>query len=272
MDASAENRSKYAALGFTLGFHALLFLLFILVVIITPLPPFKVELPPIPIDVINEGGIEGMGKDAGGSGNKQDDIKTTPEAISPAPAVSSPNIVTDESATDVSVKKNPKAKPEAKNEDVKTPEEEKASSELLATLAKIKSKRKHDGEGEGTGQTGGSGTGTGTGIGSGKDDDQGNGGVKDGTGGHGWDLIGRSLIHKPERLTDATEEGIVVVEIVVDENGKVIDAIPGQRGSTTFSQKLYAKARLAAKQAKFNPSPNGVKEQHGTYTFVFTLE
>ena len=272
MSTIAENKSKYAALGFTLGFHALLFLLFIWVVFITPLPPFKVELPPPVLEIINEGGIEGTGQNMGGSGNKQDDIKTTPQDVSPAPTNSSPNVVTDESATDVPLKKNPKAKPEAKNEDVKTPEEEKASSELLATLARMKSKHKHEGEGEGTGQTGGSGPGTGTGIGSGTNNDQGKGGVNGGPGGHGWDLVGRSLIHKPERLTDATEEGIVVVEIVVDENGKVIDAIPGQRGSTTFSQKLYAKARLAAKQAKFNPSPEGIKEQHGTYTFVFTLE
>ena len=77
---------------------------------------------------------------------------------------------------------------------------------------------------------------------------------------------------KPDKLTDSEEEGIVVVEIIVDENGKVIKATPGQRGSTTTSAKLFAKARQAVRQAKFNPSPDGAKEQRGTWTFVFTLE
>ena len=88
----------------------------------------------------------------------------------------------------------------------------------------------------------------------------------------GYDLKGRLLLKKPERMTDNQEEGIVVVEIIVDETGKVIKVSPGQRGSTTTSSNLYAKARQAAYQAKFNPSPEGIKEQRGTYTFVFTLE
>ena len=62
------------------------------------------------------------------------------------------------------------------------------------------------------------------------------------------------------------------MEIIVDENGKVVLANPGQRGSTTTSSNLYSKARQAAYQAKFNQSPEGIKEQRGTYTFVFTLE
>jgi protein TonB len=62
------------------------------------------------------------------------------------------------------------------------------------------------------------------------------------------------------------------VEIIVDENGKVIDAVPGQRGSTTTSAYLYTLARQAAKTAKFNASPEGAKEQKGTYTFVFRLD
>lgn len=271
MDTPAENKTRIAAIGITLGFHILLFLLFIWIVFITPIPPFPI---PDTIEVDMSSGMEGMGANAGGSGKNDNDIKTSQdEVVSPVPTPSvnnAPNIVTDETSTDVAVKTNPKAKPDAK-EDAKTPEEETASKELLAALEKLKSKNKHDGEGEGGKNTGGSGNGTSTGVGNGGDPEEGNGPYHGMGGSGGWDLKGRTLIQKPDRLTDATEEGIVVVAIVVDENGKVIDAKPGQRGSTTFSEKLYSKARQAAKQAKFSPSP-GVKEQRGTYTFVFTLE
>ncbi|CAN5315276.1 hypothetical protein BH10BAC1_BH10BAC1_14430 [soil metagenome] len=85
-------------------------------------------------------------------------------------------------------------------------------------------------------------------------------------------LENRQLISKPENILNDTEEGKVVVEIVVDESGKVISALPGQRGSTTTNRVLYDRATKAAYSAKFNPSTKGIKEQRGTYTFVFSLE
>ncbi|MFL5765370.1 MAG: energy transducer TonB [Bacteroidia bacterium] len=81
----------------------------------------------------------------------------------------------------------------------------------------------------------------------------------------------RELVSKPERLMDSEEEGIVVVSIVVNEDGNVVEATPGQRGSTTQSAMLYRRAKDAALLAKFTPD-HRVKEQNGMYTFVFTLE
>lgn len=270
MEASAENKNKYLALAFTLVFHALVFLLFIFIVFITPIPPFEIK----PVPEIEIGlGMEGMGnKDAGGSGQNDPDIATSQD-VNPSTVVEAqdaPNIITDETETDVSVKSNPKSKNEKPSE---TPvvEEPKPSAELLNALAALKNKKKHAGKGEGDGNTGGSGTGDKQGVGDG--DGTGKG---DGTPGYngkgGYDLRGRMLVKKPARMTDSQEEGIVVVEIIVDETGKVIRATAGQRGSTTTSSNLYAKARQAAYEAKFNASPEGVKEQRGTYTFVFTLE
>lgn len=269
MSATSENKNRFAALGFTIGFHALLFLLFILIVFITPIPPFEIK----PVPEIEIGlGMEGMGAEAGGSGQNDPDIAASEVAASnPTTPNDAPNVVTDPTETDVVVKTNPNSKEQPKDE-VKTSEEEKASQELLAALAKLKSKNKHDGKGEGTGNTGGSGTGTSTGVGGGGDPEEGNGHYHGQGGSGGYDLKGRMLVKKPERLTDATEEGVVVVEIIVDETGKVIKATPGQRGSSTFSSNLYAKARQAALSVKFNPSPDGKQEQRGTYTFVFTLE
>lgn len=269
MSAPAENKNRFAALGFTIGFHALLFLLFLFTVFITPIPPFEIK----PVPEIEIGlGMEGMGENAGGSGQNDNDIASSEEVAStPTATNDAANIVTDDAATEVHVKTNPNSKTEPQ-EDPKTSEEEKASQELLAALAKLKSKNKHDGKGEGDGHTGGSGSGTSTGVGDGGDPEQGNGHFHGQGGSGGYDLKGRMLVKKPDRLTDATEEGVVVVEIIVNQDGKVIKATPGQRGSTTMSSSLYAKARQAALGVKFNVSPDGAKEQRGTYTFVFTLE
>lgn len=269
MEATTENkRSKYLALTYTLVFHGLLFLLFIGIVFVTPIPPFEIkEVPEAFLDL----GMEGLGNaDAGGSGQHDLDI-TTSENAATTPAVSdnTPNIVTDETEPDVSVKTNPNNKTNPKPDAVE--EQPKPSSELLNALAALKNKNKHNGKGEGDGNTGGSGTGTQQGVGGG--DDTGHGNNTPGYNGKGgYDLVGRLLLKKPDRMTDSQEEGVVVVEIIVDETGKVVKATPGQRGSTTTSSNLYAKARQAAYQAKFNPSPDGTSEQRGTYTFVFTLE
>lgn len=282
MDASAENKNKYIALGLTLLFHALIFLVFILVVFITPIPPFEVK----PVPEIEIGlGMEGLGnKDAGGSGKHDPEVATKPETpvVTKTEPITQPTptpekLITDETGEPVDiVKTTPKKKPKKQKETVVVqtppkPVEEKPSSELSNALAILKSKKKHVGEGDGGGDRGGSGSGNNQGVGDGDGTGHGNG-TPGYNGRGGFDLKGRSLIRKPAPMTDPDEEGTVVVEIIVDETGRVVRATPGQRGSTTTSAKLYSKARQAAMQAKFNPSPNGATEQRGTYTFVFTLE
>jgi protein TonB len=269
MDASAENKNRYVALTLTIGFHALLFLLFLFIVFITPIPAFEIK--PVP-EIKIELGMEGLGNaDAGGSGQHDKDIATSQNAaVKPVTNNNTPNVLTDDSDPTAVVKTNPKNKKDNKAE-APIVEEEKPSTELLNALAALKNKNKHVGKGEGDGNTGGSGNGNKQGVGDGGD--SGHGDKTPGYNGRGgYDLKGRMLLQKPERMTDSQEEGIVVVEIIVDETGKVIKATPGQRGSTTTSSNLYAKAHQAALTVKFNPSPEGIKEQRGTYTFVFTLE
>lgn len=269
MNISAENKNKYVAFALTVGLHVLLFLLFIFIVFVTPIPPFEIK--PVP-EVTLDLGMEGFGNaDAGGSGQKDKDIATSEKAHANHVVKSSESsVITDETETAVSVKSNPKNHTVKETEAPKV-EVLKPSSELLSALAVLKNKKKHEGKGEGDGNTGGSGTGIKQGVGDG--DDTGHGNNTPGYNGKGgYDLKGRMLLKKPERMTDSQEEGIVVVEIIVDETGKIIKATPGKRGSTTTSSHLYAKARQAAYEAKFNPSPNGTKEQRGTYTFVFILE
>lgn len=270
MEAASENKNKFYALLFTLSFHALLFLLFILVVFITPIPPFEIK----PVPEIEIGlGMDGAGNTlAGGSGDHDKELATNTEPVKSHPAVSNdaPNIVTDPTETAVNIKTNPKNVKETKA-DEPTTEEQKASAELQNALARMKSLKDHKRKGAGDGNTGGSGTGDKQGIGDGPGNGIGDG-PPGGNGGNDYYLKGRSLLKKPDRMTDAKEEGVVVVDITVDETGKVIDAKAGGRGTTTTSSVLWAKARGAAREIKFSPSPEGIKEQHGTYRFVFTLE
>ncbi len=277
MDASSEHKNKYIALALTIGVHILLFLMFVWIVFVTPIPPFEIK----PVPEIEIGlGMEGFGtQEAGGSGNRDKDIATSPPEKTPIKSVEQVSvapseILTDDTEESVAVKTAPKKKVTKKEVITEAPKvvEEKPSSELSNALAILKNKKKHTGSGEGTGNTGGSGNGTNQGVGDGSGTGRGNGTPGYNGAGGGYDLKGRSLVRKPARMTDSEEEGIVVVEIIVDETGKVVKATPGQRGSTTTSSNLYAKARQAAYEARFNSSPLGVKEQRGSYTFVFTLE
>ena len=49
------------------------------------------------------------------------------------------------------------------------------------------------------------------------------------------------------------EDGRVVVEIYVDRSGKVTQAIPGVKGSTTLNEYLLKVAKDAAMKASFDP-------------------
>jgi TonB family protein len=119
------------------------------------------------------------------------------------------------------------------------------------------------GDGSGIGPVSGSGTGGGSGGGKGP-------GVGVGVG-NGFDMTGRSWRKKPSLEDNSQETGKVVIEIVVDKNGNVIEANGPARGSTTQSPSLIKKAKEAALQAKFSPSAEGVEEQRGTITFDFRV-
>lgn len=97
----------------------------------------------------------------------------------------------------------------------------------------------------------------------------------DGDGGKGkfkWSLKDRKLKSPPEKIKNFEEEGQIVVDIIVDKNGKVIWAEANRSLSINPNYLLCAKARQAAFTTQFNPSPDGTLEQKGTITFVFTLK
>lgn len=116
-----------------------------------------------------------------------------------------------------------------------------------------------NGNGYGTGGNG-SGTGTGDGIGSGKGP------------GFGFELGGRTVARRPEIVDNSRETGKVVVNIVVDRNGKVIKATPGGKGTTTLNNALLEKARQGALETRFSAKPDGPEEQYGTITIIFRFK
>ena len=115
------------------------------------------------------------------------------------------------------------------------------------------------------GQGGGDGSGTGTGTGTGS----GNGtGVGPGNG-PAFSLNGRSAKSIPVPKYTEDDQGKVVVKIWVDKNGNVTRAEPGDIGTTTSNQSLWAKAKQAALQAKFSVDMNAPEIQRGTITYTF---
>lgn len=94
------------------------------------------------------------------------------------------------------------------------------------------------------------------------------------TGGDGisFSLNGRNSrsLPKPEYISKS--EGKVVVEVTVDQNGNVVKAVPGVKGTTTSDKLLYQAAEKAAIKAKFDVNQNAPPQQVGTITYIFRLQ
>lgn len=86
-------------------------------------------------------------------------------------------------------------------------------------------------------------------------------------------LEGRSVVwHLARPAYNIQKEGTVVVRIAVDQNGKVIEAIPGFDGTTVTDKSLWNAARNAAMSAKFSKTTDVTKiKQYGTITYIFKL-
>ena len=90
--------------------------------------------------------------------------------------------------------------------------------------------------------------------------------------GVGYSLSNRSAVDLPHPPKGIQAEGKVVVEILVDRNGKVVDARPGVKGTNTNNERLYQASKEAALKTKFNVSANAPERQKGTLTYIFELQ
>ena len=63
----------------------------------------------------------------------------------------------------------------------------------------------------------------------------------------------------------------MVVSIEVNQQGEVITAMPGVRGTTNNAPCLLDPARRAALATEFNPDPKAPSRQIGKIIYVFRL-
>ncbi len=255
------NKNKRAGLIGTLLFHLLLLLLFMYFGL-----TYQYPIPEQGI-MINFGtSSEGMGEiqpEESGESSMAVEENHKSETSETEKSVAGEEVTTQEQKETISVNKT------EKNE--KKPVEEvqpKVSEELSQALNKFKNRNKTKaGEGE-TGKTGDQGDPNGS-----KEATSHTGGM--GGDGFSFNMKGRKMLSKPEVKEKSQDEGKVVVDLVIDREGKVIRAKAGGKGTTyTQDAALWRKLELESSKIKFSPSDNPYtpEEQKGTVTFVFILE
>lgn len=92
-----------------------------------------------------------------------------------------------------------------------------------------------------------------------------------GSGAGGYGLSGRSLVSRGKVEQECNEEGRVVVRIVVDRNGKVVQATPGVKGTTNNDPCLLEPARETAFLHKWNLDSKAPNQQIGFVVVNFKL-
>ena len=255
---SNQKKDRAIAVIGTILVHTMVLLVLFLMAFRTPLP-----LP----------GEEGVEVDLGmynqGMGQVQPNKPAVPQQSSPAmpqedeTTKSKDDIVTQDTEEAPSIKTEKKKEP--KEESTTKPSEPAETTQpTVNPKALFKgSDKSQDGGSEGiTGQPG----------------DQGNpnglAGVKkyDGQGGQGngpgYDLGGRgaTTLQRPPR--EFPEEGHIVVEIWVDQQGNVVRTNIG-KGTDITNSEMRRTALEAAGRSKFAPDPNAPEEQKGTITYTF---
>lgn len=122
------------------------------------------------------------------------------------------------------------------------------------------------GGGSGNGSGGGNGSGTGLGSGSGYGNGSGSG-----NGNGNYQLGNRKALNKPEPRYICNEQGTVVVQIAVDQNGKVVSANPGVKGTTNTAKCLLDQAKIAAMNTKWQSDDTAPSTQIGKIIYNFKL-
>ncbi|GAB6123911.1 cell envelope integrity protein TolA [Dysgonomonas termitidis] len=283
------QKDKMISIIGTAGFH-LLIILFLLFYYLKPSPVIRHsdELGGVPVmfgNVADAGGDdEPFGR---GNGNQGAAEATSPNVVEdPIPMVENTTVkakptvtntqktaVTQDFEETVAIKEA-KRKAEEKKQQEAAEQHKKAEAERIAQQEAAKKGQINNqmaglfGNGTGSGSRG-EGTGEGT---QGVPTGNASYGKTSGVGGWGsFDLGGRSLgsggLVKPNYSVD--DYGTVVVDILVNAKGDVVEAMIG-KGTNTPNTNLRNEALRAAKRTKFN-AVSSVTNQKGTITYKFNL-
>jgi len=212
-------------------------------------------------------------------------VKST-ALVEPSAPAAAEEVLTSEDLESIAIKKAEaetaklKADADAK-EKAEVEAKAKAEEERLKKEADLKAKKKQELDA----LMGGIGSDDGTDTGSEGDDDtagdkgqlNGNpyapsyfGSPGSGNGGVGYGLNGRGRPSKSKVIPDCDEEGTVVVEIHVNQNGNVVKAIPGKRG-TTGDICLYEAAKKTALTHKWPADSKAPAKQIGFVIVDFSV-
>ncbi len=227
-----------------------------------------------------------------GSGNVQPlkPIKSEPKKINKTPqetpTESKPeesitdkveDVATQESEESIRIKKQKEAEAKAKAEAERIERVKREAEEKMKREQEEK-KRKLDELMGGIGKSDGEATGN-----EGDDNQVGDKGQPDGypyapydgvpgygTGGIGYGLNGRGKPRYEISEGCKNEYGLVVVNIVVNQDGNVIEAIPGAKGTTNISECLRQVAKKIAQSYKWPEDFKAPARQYGKVSINFT--
>ncbi len=258
MSANAETSDRLIGATVTVVLHALLFVVFLLLVV-------SVEIPDKPEGDGNTLEVS-YGMDALGSGTEDKDPASA-VAQSAAEPESNPDdqlLASEVSDAAITVKK-PVDKPKTKTVNKETKKtENKTQQQVDADLTGLKDLIGGGGDGDDgvAGNVGGGGTEPGRGRGKGKG---GSGGT-----GNSPRLV---TTHKQRHATyDCQEEGIQKVKVKINRRGDVVTASGNQAGSTNVAACLKEKAEKLAKEESYNDDPAGAEFRYYTTSFDFFLQ
>jgi TonB family protein len=253
-----EKEKRNRGILFTVSFYTVGFLLLFFLGFTTPLP-----LPE------EEGIMIDFGDSETGIGQTEPEKTTSTVKPTPIPVQEESNMTQDyeESATTVQETQVTEEVVEEVVEEVIEEVEEVREVDPLALYENTSDNNSNNSESEGI--AGGSGN-------QGRPDGDPNSnqytGNGAGNGGVGFSLKGRNPKGLPKPSYTSNEQGIVVVKITVDREGKVIAAVAGAKGSTTMDTALLNAAREAALSTKFDKKPSAPSRQSGTITYHFVLK
>jgi len=87
----------------------------------------------------------------------------------------------------------------------------------------------------------------------------------------GFGLNGRNLQSNGKVVQDCNQEGTVVVRITVNQQGQVVEAVPGVKGTTNTHPCLLDPAKRTALLHKWYPDTNAPSKQVGFVVIQFKL-